>query len=584
MTKAEFTILNHLYERGTERKNELPEVALTQILSDSLSYERLVGKGYIDRHSGKITAAGIQALEPYRVDNAIIMAAGASTRFVPLSLEKPKGLYEVKGKRLIDRQIEQLQEAGIKDITVVLGYKKEMFFYLKEKYQVKFIFNAAYNIKNNIESLYLARNEMKNTYICSCDNYFMDNPFHQYEYQSFYAGVTVRDRTNEMYVETDEQMRIVEMKKGKAEGLILMGHAFWQKPFASKFLELAEADRSIGMYDSLFWEWLVNDHLPELPPFYLKEYAANVIFEFDYFDELRKFDEQYIHHTQSKIISNIQSVFHCEEAKICHFRKVEEGMTNTSFIFQIDGVDYIYRHPGDGTENIINRSHEKRSLEIAKEWGFDPTYVYMDINEGWKISIYIPSFREPDYQNFDDTEKILAVLRRLHAIPVSVDYGMRPWEDALTMEELLVKKDPSCFHTFYPLKEKIGKLYQMTKADGVKKCFCHGDTYRPNWMIKADEDVILIDWEYSGYSDPGIDIGYYIVDAMYEFDQAEQFIRAYLKEDYNEQRCFHYMAYTAIIAYYWFVWAMYRESCGAIMGESLYQWYEMAKKYADHLL
>ena len=68
--------------------------------------------------------------------------------------------------------------------------------YLKEKYQVKFIFNAAYNIKNNIESLYLARNEMKNTYICSCDNYFMDNPFHQYEYQSFYAGVTVRDRTN----------------------------------------------------------------------------------------------------------------------------------------------------------------------------------------------------------------------------------------------------------------------------------------------------------------------------------------------------------------------------------------------------
>ena len=118
----------------------------------------------------------------------------------------------------------------------------------------------------------------------------------------------------------------------------------------------------------------------------------------------------------------------------------------------------------------------------------------------------------------------------------------------------------------------------------MKKFFCHGDTYRPIWMIKADEDVILIDWEYSGYSDPGIDIGYYIVDAMYELDQAEQFIRAYLKEDYNEQRCFHYMAYTAIIAYYWFVGAMYRESCGAIMGESLYQWYVMAKKYADHLL
>ena len=66
-----------------------------------------------------------------KVRNAVILAAGAATRFVPLSLEQPKGLYEVNGRRLIDRQIEQLLEAGITDITLVLGYKKEMFYYLK---------------------------------------------------------------------------------------------------------------------------------------------------------------------------------------------------------------------------------------------------------------------------------------------------------------------------------------------------------------------------------------------------------------------------------------------------------------------
>ena len=47
---------------------------------------------------------------------------------------------------------------------------------------------------------------------------------------------------------------------------------------------------------------------------------------------------------------------------------------------------------------------------------------------------------------------------------------------------------------------------------------------------------------------------------------------------------FHYMAYTAIIAYYWFVWALYRESCGADMGQSLENWRAMAEKYADYLL
>ena len=101
-------------------------------------------------------------------------------------------------------------------------------------------------------------------------------------------------------------------------------------------------------------------------------------------------------------------------------------------------------------------------------------------------------------------------------------------------------------------------------------------------MIEPDGHVILIDWEYSGYSDPGVDVGYYIVDAMYDFDEAEKFILEYLQGDATH--LFHFMAYTAIIAYYWFVWALYRESCGANMGDALSNWKEMAIKYANHLV
>ena len=79
-------------------------------------------------------------------------------------------------------------------------------------------------------------------------------------------------------------------------------------------------------------------------------------------------------------------------------------------------------------------------------------------------------------------------------------------------------------------------------------------------------------------------MGYYIVDAMYDFQDAEKFIKEYLKDEYDEVKMFHYMAYTAIIAYYWFVWAMYREACGADMGEALDNWRKMAVKYAEYLL
>lgn len=68
-----------------------------------------------------------------KVDNAIIMAAGTASRCAPLSYEHPKALIEVRGEVLIERQIRQLHEAGIKKIVVVTGYKAEQFEYLKSK-------------------------------------------------------------------------------------------------------------------------------------------------------------------------------------------------------------------------------------------------------------------------------------------------------------------------------------------------------------------------------------------------------------------------------------------------------------------
>lgn len=584
MTKEEFCLLNSIYNESKGRRNVLCDMVTSEALAKNGLYKELCQQGLIDDKSGKITAAGLEALLPYRVDNAVIMAAGASTRFIPLSLEQPKGLFEVKGEKLIERQIKQLIEAGIEDITIVLGYKKEMFFYLKDKYNVKFIFNSSYNVKNNIETIILAENEFKNTYLCSCDDYFTENPFNTYEYQSFYAGMHVDHPTREPYVTFGDDDRILQMKNGELCGHILIGHSFWKKEFADSFLSIAKEYREIGTYDSSYWENLVEDKLGELPEFYIKRYGANSIYEFDFFEELRAFDTSYMENAHSKIISNICKVFGCAESDIIDFKNVNEGMTNTSFIFKIKNVQYIYRHPGDGTENIINRRNEKSSLELAKKWDIDPTYVYMDVAEGWKISVFVKSFREPDYESFDDSKKVLKVLKRLHSLPITADYGMRPWEDAIAMENLLKEKDPTCFEAFEPLKEKIGILYRRTIGDGVKKCFCHGDTYKPNWLIEPDGNTILIDWEYSGMSDPGIDVGYYIVDAMYDIDKATQFIKEYLGQSYNDVTEFHYFAYTAIIAYYWFVWAMYRESCGAVMGEALFNWYEAACQYAGFLL
>ena len=582
MLLNEFYILSSLYNGSKGLVDCQTDIEKQKALQDAKCFSNLVKRGYIK--DNKLTSKALNALQPYKVNNAVILAAGASTRFIPLSLEQPKGLYEVRNEKLIERQICQLKQAGINDITLVLGYKKEMFYYLKDKYQVKFIINDSFNIKNNIESLRLAQNIISNTYICVSDDYFMENPFNQFEYRCFFSGSSTSEKTDEMYAITDSNNRITRLEKGLDGGRILLGHCFFDKQFSQKFFEIVNSLTNNGKYDKAFWEWLVKDYLNSFDNIYFKEFSPNTIFEFDYFDDLRKFDTNYLGYSHSDIMRNIKLIFRCDEEDIINFRNVSKGLTNKSFVFEINGIEYIYRHPGDGTESIVNRKNEKKSLVLAKQFGIDPTYIYLDVNEGWKISQFIADFREPDYNSFNDSKLIIKTLKKLHSLPITVDYGLDPIKDSIEIEKLLKQKDPNCFKPYQQLKENILKLYSLTENDGIEKCFCHGDTYQPNWMILPDNSVILIDWEYSGVSDPGIDIGYYIVDGQYDFQQAEQFIKEYLQQDYNPTTRLHYLCYISIIAYYWFVWALYRESCGASMPDALQCWLNEAIIYSDYVL
>ena len=582
MLLNEFYILSSLYNGSKGLVDCQTDIEKQKALQDAKCFSNLVKRGYIK--DNKLTSKALNALQPYKVNNAVILAAGASTRFIPLSLEQPKGLYEVRNEKLIERHICQLKQAGINDITLVLGYKKEMFYYLKDKYQVKFIINDSFNIKNNIESLRLAQSIISNTYICVSDDYFMENPFNQFEYRCFFSGSSTSEKTDEMYAITDSNNRITRLEKGLDGGRILLGHCFFDKQFSQKFFEIVNSVTNNGKYDKAFWEWLVKDYLNSFDNIYFKEFSPNTIFEFDYFDDLRKFDTNYLGYSHSDIMRNIKLIFRCDEEDIINFRNVSKGLTNKSFVFEINGIEYIYRHPGDGTESIVNRKNEKKSLVLAKQFGIDPTYIYLDVNEGWKISQFIADFREPDYNSFNDSKLIIKTLRKLHNLPITVDYGLDPIKDSIEIEKLLKQKDPNCFKPYQQLKENILKLYSLTENDGIEKCFCHGDTYQPNWMILPDNSVILIDWEYSGVSDPGIDIGYYIVDGQYNFQQAEQFIKEYLQQDYNPTTRLHYLCYISIIAYYWFVWALYRESCGASMPDALQCWLNEAIIYSDYVL
>lgn len=582
MDKNTFLVLRNYFKYGPDSLRNVAKKTGLSLGTLSKVHKQLLEQKFIDTKG--ITELGKKALEPYRVNNAIIMAAGMSTRLAPLSFDKPKGLFEIKNEILIERQIKQLLEAGIKEIILVLGYKKESFFYLGEKYGVKIIINSTYETKNNCETLYLARNFFSRTYICSCDQYFINNPFNEFEYETFYTSVLNKTDVVEPRVSLGTGKRIIGFRSKKS-GHILLGFSFWNEEFSKAFKKLLEDHHDLGDFDRDFWENAFARNINSLPPMYIDEREVGTIFEFDNLKQLRDFDEKYIEHTTSKIMQNIAKVLRCKEGDITDFAPIQEGLTNTSYTFIVKGKKYVYRHPGLGTTQFINRKNEEEALKIAKKINLDPSFIKMNAKEGWKISYFVPNTRVPDYHNFEDSKIVIRKMKQLHDANIKVDFAFEPWYDALKYEKHVKKTQGIDMPDFEKLKKDIHKIYQKIDKDGLyEKRLCHCDTYQPNWLIKENDDVVLIDWEYSGSADPGVDVGYFIVDAMYDFDEAKKFIKEYLQDKYSLKEEEHFMSYVAIIAYYWFVWALYKQSIGSVMGEVLYNWYYMAKKYAQYAL
>lgn len=284
--------------------------------------------------------------------NAIIMAAGTASRFVPLSVECPKGLLEVKGEILIERQIRQLQEAGIDKITIVVGYKAEMFQYLATKYGVDIVNNEDYYRYNNTSSIMRVVDRLSNTYICSSDNYFPKNVFLEEPVQSFYSALYADGLTGEYCLSVDEYDNIIDVAVGGADSWYMVGHVYFSNDFSEVFSKilLSEYDKEETRQE--YWEDVYIRYIRQLPLMKIHRYKKHDIEEFDSIDELRLFDDSYIHNTRSSILKFIASQLNCTEMQLNSFSRLKHDGDYLMFTFVKDGETYRYNQRNKSIQKL----------------------------------------------------------------------------------------------------------------------------------------------------------------------------------------------------------------------------------------
>ena len=515
LTRNAFNVLAALVRDDVRTQRDIADASGLSLGVVNREYRELADKGLVDE--AQVTPAGFTALSPYRVENAVIMAAGLSSRFAPLSYERPKGVLKVRGEVLVERQIRQLKEAGIDDIIVVVGYMKEQFFYLEDAFGVDIVVNEDYATRNNNSTIHKVAGRLGNTYICSSDDYFTENPFEPYVYEAYYAAVYEQGPTSEYCLATKgSERRIVQV--GGRDAWVMLGHAYWDRAFSQAFTTLLDAEYDQPDTAPKLWEDLYAEHVRQLP-MVMRPYDHDVIWEFDSLDDLRAFDPDFIDNVDSHIMDNICAVLGCTRQDIRDIVPIKAGLTNLSFRFDVDGSPYVYRHPGVGTDAIINRESETFSQEAARDLGIDGTYLYEHPQEGWKLSRYLDDCEPFDLRNWNHVERAMEIGRTLHRSGIASAWTFDVHEDTKKMLALLDERHRTSFPDFDQLYDLAERLNDLVKCAPENMVLCHNDFYEPNFLVQKDR-MHLIDWEYSGMSDYASDLAVYICCSDYTYDEA----------------------------------------------------------------
>ncbi|MGE9988032.1 phosphotransferase [Lactobacillus johnsonii] len=505
--------------------------------------------------------------------NAVILAAGYGMRMVPINTEEPKGLLEVKGETLIERLISQLHEVGVQNIKVVVGFMKEHYEFLIDKYNVKLVVNSHYKDWNNIYSLFLVKDDISDTYVLPCDVWFEKNPFSTIEDESWYLFGEEQVPGSNWQVKNNEKVRFNSSKGNKMIGLAYLNEM--QGKNISKLLEKSIEEKQYAS----FWE----DVLEDKKTFLLKGklVSDNNHAEINSYEQLLELDSGSTH-LKNDAIEIIENILKVNKKNIHNIHTLKKGMTNRSFIFTVNNKRYIMRIPGEGTDKLIDRREEYDVYQRVKKEPYTETILYLNPDNGYKISEFLEDTRNSDANNIQDVKKSMSVLRKFHNQNYQVDHTFDLWKQIDFYESL--RKTASAYRDYEEIKDWVLKLKPFIEDNVTKWSLCHIDANYDNFLIDQNNNVFLIDWEYAGMQDPDLDIAMYAIYAGYTKEKIDQLINIYYENKVSENIRYKIYAYVAVGGLLWSNWCEYKQSLGLDFGEYSLAQYRYAKEYSKLVL
>lgn len=284
-----------------------------------------------------------------------------------------------------------------------------------------------------------------------------------------------------------------------------------------------------------------------------------------------------------EILSFVAQQLEARPEDITDISTLRQGMTNRSYVFTCKGKKYILRLPGEGTNLLINRRNEAEVYKIISGLGLCDDPVYINPDNGIKITRFLEGVRVCDPHNLSDITACMAKLREFHAMKLRADHEFDIFGQ-IDFYESLWNGKPSSHEDYHEIKARVMSLKACIDHDAGNLCLTHIDAVPDNFLFYTKDDgtqgLQLTDWEYSGLQDPHADIAMFCIYSMYSREETDRLIDIYFNGECGRNTRAKIYAYISACGLLWSNWCEYKSSLGVTFGEYATKQYDFARDYS----
>lgn len=239
------------------------------------------------------------------------------------------------------------------------------------------------------------------------------------------------------------------------------------------------------------------------------------------------------------------------------------GLTNRTYRVEFaDGSRIMVRIPGEGTEEIIDRSDEKVSTQLACKLGIDAKLYHFG-DDGAKVSEFVSNAVTMCAETMREDKRIrqaARILKKLHDCGEDTGIPFDVFDMAAGYEKIIRENNVPMYDDYEEMKSAVMEVKKhVDSVCNIKNVPCHNDPLCENWVLSADDDrLYLIDWEYAGMNDGIWDVADVSIEGVFTPENDELMLTEYLGKKPDENEYKHFLANKLYVDYLWTLWAKTR--------------------------